>query len=307
KAPNPRKLFYDRVHRQLASIQGAKSVALTSTLPIRGGNSSWYGYVPEGRPFTREEQIGAQYRRVSPGYFSTMRIPLIQGREFDDFDGSPGQQVAIVSQTMAWRLWPEDNAVGSHLISGDRDHTVAQLVVGVAADIKRDALDNPDDYAVYVPCAQDPEPFWIVVARAASDQSTLSLSIKNAIQSEGADLPVYNTLSMDQVLDGYLALRKFNLMLVSAFAGLALLLAAVGGYGVISYPAAEGTQEMGVRMARGATRINIASLVGGQGFRLAIVGTATGLAAAFALTRLISTLLFSVSPTDPPTFALVAA
>jgi putative ABC transport system permease protein len=306
-APNSRKLFYDRVYRQLASIQGAKSVALTSVLPIRGGDSSWYGYVPEGRPFTRDEQVGGQYRRVSPGYFSAMRIPLVQGREFDDLDGRPAQQVVIISQTMARRLWPDETAIGKHLLSGDRVHTDARLVVGVAADVKRDALDNPDDYAVYVPCAQDPGPFWIVVARAASDRSSLGASIKSAIQSVDSDLPVYNIRTMDQALDGYLALRKFNLMLVSAFAGLALLLAAVGAYGIISYSVAERTQEIGVRMALGATRIRIMSLIVGQGFRLALVGTAIGLAGACGLTRVIAALLFNVSPTDPATFALVAA
>jgi putative ABC transport system permease protein len=305
--PGARKTFYDQVYQRIRSLPGAASVAVTNTLPMGGGGDySWDGFVPEGRPFAREEQVGAQYWRASPGYFKTMQIPLIQGREFSELDGSNSQKVCIVSQTMARQLWPDQDPIGKTLMSGENYRPVPHVVVGVAADVKRFELSIPDYMAVYVPCAQDPLPFLVVVARAASDRSQLGASIKDLVKSLDEDLPVYDIRTMDEVLDRSLALRRFSLILVSAFAGLALLLAAIGAYGVISYSVAERTREIGVRMALGATRSRIVSMVVGQGFTFALVGTAIGLAGAFALTRLISTLLFEVSPTDPVILALVA-
>jgi putative ABC transport system permease protein len=302
-----RKTFYDQVYQQVRSLDGAASVALTNTLPLGGGGDySWDGFVPEGRPFNREEQVGAAYMRTSPGYFKTMQIPLIRGREFSEFDGGNTQKVCILSQTMARELWPDQDPIGKTLMSGENHRPVPHVVVGVVGDVKRFELSIPDYMTVYVPCAQDPLPFLIVVARSPSDRSQLGASIKDLIGSVDKDLPVYNIRTMDEVMERTLALRKFSLILVSTFAGLALLLAAVGAYGVISYSVAERTQEIGVRMALGATHMRIVSLVVGQGFRFALVGTAIGLAGAFALTRLISTLLFEVSPTDPVILALVA-
>jgi putative ABC transport system permease protein len=305
--PGARKTFYDQVYQRIISLDGATSVALTNTLPMGGGGDySWGGFVPEGRPFNREEQVGAAYMRTSPGYFKTMQIPLIRGREFSDLDGGNAQKVCIVSQTMARQLWPDQDPIGKTLMSGENNRPVPHVVVGVAADVKRFQLDIPDNLVVYVPCAQDPLPFLIVVARTPSDRSQFSAAIKDLIGSVDKDLPVYNIRTMDEVVDTTLELRKFGLILVSTFAGLALLLAAVGAYGVISYSVAERTQEIGVRMALGATHMKIVSLVVGQGFRFALVGTALGLAGVIAMTRLISTLLFEVSPTDPVILALVA-
>jgi putative ABC transport system permease protein len=304
--PGARKRFYDQVYHQIGSLGGVASVALTNFLPLGGGDFSCDGFVPEGRPFNREEQVGAQYRRVSPGYFRTMQIPLIQGREFNDYDGSNSQKVCIVSQTMARHLWPDQDPIGKILMSGENNRPVPNLVVGVVGDVKMLELDDRADMAVHVPCAQDPLPFLIVVARTASDRSQLAASIKDLVRSVDKDSPVSNIQTMDEVMERTLALRKFSLILVSAFAGLALLLAAVGAYGVISYSVAERTQEIGVRMALGATRMRIVSLVVGQGFRLGFVGIAIGLVGAFALTRLIAALLFEISPTDTVTFVLVA-
>jgi len=305
--PGARKTFYDQVYERIRSLPGAASVAVTNTLPLGGGGDySWDGFVPEDRPFSREEQVGAQYWRASPGYFKTMQIPLIRGREFSEFDGSNTQKVCIVSQAMAQQLWPDQDPIGKTLMSGENHRPVPHLVVGVVGDVKRFELNIPDYLAVYIPCAQDPLPFLIVVARTASDRSQLGASIKDLVRSIDEDLPVYNIRTMDDEVERTLALRKFSLILVSAFAGLALLLASVGAYGVISYSVAERTQEIGVRMALGATHMNIVSMVVGQGFRFALVGTVLGLAGAVALTRLISTLLFEVSPTDPVILALVA-
>jgi putative ABC transport system permease protein len=311
RAPDSRRLFYDRLYKETGSLPAATSVALTNTLPLAGA-ADWEGFVPEGRPLARDSYVGGWYRRVSPDYFATMRIPVIQGREFDDFDSGNAQRVVILSQSMARRLWPNESPLGKHLFSGENHRPVAHLdvtllVVGVVGDVKWDGLDNPDDTAFYVPCAQDPLPFLVIVARSGTGTSRLAASIKGFVGKIDKDLPVGHIRTMDQILENTLVLRRFNLVLVSAFAGLALLLAAVGAYGVSSYSVAERTQEIGVRMALGATRFNIVALVVGQGFRLAIVGTAIGVAGAFVLTRLIATMLFEVSPTDPATFALVAA
>src|SRR5262249_40816080 len=179
RTADSRRLFYESVYRQIGSVPGVASIALTNTLPVSGGgDSSWFGFVPEGRPITKEESIGLQQRRASPGYFRTKQIPLLNGREFNDFHVGNAERVVILTKSAAHRLWPDESPVGRHLLSGDANQPVPLLVVGVVGDVKRDALEDPDDMAAYIPCAQAPLPFLIVVARTAKEQSNVAASIK---------------------------------------------------------------------------------------------------------------------------------
>jgi putative ABC transport system permease protein len=204
---------------------------------------------------------------------------------------------------MARRLFQDEDPVGKRILFGPNRPAE---IIGVAGDIKRQGLDTPDDMGSYVSFAQDPIPFLAIVARSGSGDSGVASAIRDAVQSIDKDLPVYNVRTMDEVLDNTLGQRRFYLLLMSGFAGLALLLAAVGTYGVISYSVAERTQEVGIRMALGASRADIIALVIGQALIVGVIGTAIGLGAAYGLTRVMTTLLFGVSPTDPITFALVS-
>ncbi|MGH9821831.1 MAG: FtsX-like permease family protein, partial [Blastocatellia bacterium] len=307
KGSQSRVLFYDKIFQHLGSLQGVGSTALTTRLPFGGGGSfEWDGAVPEGRPMVRAESIGSDYRRVSPGYFRTMRIHLTRGREFNEFDGKTGAKVVIISETMARRCWPDQEAVGKHLFFFDSGKLVPHEVVGVAGDAKFGGLDALNDQASYVPIPQDPTPWVYVVTRSSQSAATIAGSIGSMIGLIDKELNVDTVTTMDDLRDEALATPRFNLMLISIFAGLALTLAAIGTYSVISCSASERTQEIGIRMALGASRTEVICLVAGQTAKLALIGVAIGVAAAFALTRLMQSLLFHVSPRDWATYTAVS-
>jgi putative ABC transport system permease protein len=302
--PESRTQFYDKLLSQIGSIPGAQSAALCTTLPLGGsGLSDWRGFVPEGRPYSPDQTIFTQIRRVSPGYFKTMQMPLLSGREFSEFDGKDGPPVVIVSQSMARRLAPDEDPIGKMISFSAKGP--AHQVVGLVGDVKRSGLEDPDDVAAYVPFNQSPSRLIVIVARSTSSPSNLVAPMKQLVQSIDTNLPAGNIATMEHFLDTTVAKRRFNLLIFSILGGLALILSAIGTYGVVSYSVAERTQEIGIRMALGATRRNILFLVAGQAVKLAIIGVAVGLVGAFALTRILSTLLFQVSTTDPLVFVVI--
>src|SRR5262249_49188845 len=231
------------------------------------------------------------------------QIPLLEGRDFNQFDTKDSPRVVILTRSMAQRLFPDEDPIGKRILFGANSPT---LIIGVVGDIKRTALDNPDDMASYVPFKQDPVPFVIVLARSVPGGASLAGPIKEAVYSIDKDLPVSRITTMGDALNTTLAQRRFYLLLMSGFAGLALLLATVGTYGVMSYSVAERTHEVGIRMAVGATRQSVVSMVIGQALRFGLIGVGVGLLAAIGLTRVMTTLLFEISPTDPITLGLVA-
>jgi putative ABC transport system permease protein len=306
--PNPesRALFYDQLSNRLNSLPATESSALCTTLPLSGsGFSDWRAFVQEGRPYSAEEKIFTQYRRVSQGYFKTMQIPILAGRDFSDSDGKNAQPVVIISQSIARKVWPNENPVGKRIVFAPNNPSYE--IVGLAGDIKRGGLDDPDDMAAYVPMAQSQSRLYVIVARSTYGTNGLAGPIKEMVASIDPKLPVANIKTMDQFMVATLAKRKFILFIFSILAGLALLLAAIGTYGVVSYSVVERTQEIGVRMALGASRKNILFLVTAQVVRLAAVGVALGLVAAIAFSHLLSSLLFKVNPTDPMVFTAVSA
>lgn len=296
--------FYNKLLAGLQTMPQAESAALGTTLPLGGnGYTPWDGVVAEGRPRTPEETIDTQFRQISPGYFTTMRIPLIQGRDFTNFDLDGKKPVVIVSRSLAEHLWPNENPLGKRIpdVAGK---TVE--VIGVAGDIKLRGLDSPDDIACYLPLAQVPTDYFTIVVKSSAQPSVIAGEVNDIVGSIDKDLPVYAFGTMDEVRSRTLGQRRFNIILLSTFAGLALLLSAVGTYGVVSYSVSERVQEIGVRMALGADRGNVVSLVVGQVLKLSAIAIVVGLVGAAGITRILQSLLFHVSPTDPLVFCAVS-
>ncbi|HKV42527.1 MAG TPA: ABC transporter permease [Blastocatellia bacterium] len=312
KTEDSRLDFYNRLLAKLDSGE-IESAALCRTLPLGASEEdSWYFASIEGVARTPKTTVASQNRPVSPGYFHTMGIPLLAGRDFNQFDKKGSPEVTILSRAFARQLYgSEKDAVGKRVFY-DTDKSVE--IVGVVGDVKPWGLEGEGDPGSYAPFAQGPEPSMVVVAREKAQANTdtqaaggLLQSIRDAVRSIDKDAPVSAARTMDELVDASMAQRKFYLALISILGGLSFVLATIGAYGVISYSVAERTQEIGIRMALGATRGEILSLVVGQGFRLAIAGSAIGIAGAVALTRVLRTFLYSVGPRDPITFAVTCA
>ena len=304
RARQSRVAFFDQLMSRLESLPGAQSAALTLNLPLSGGGvSSWHGVVLEGHPIIPEETTQTENRIISPSYFRTMGIPLLKGREFTPQDNrQDAPPVVAVSDTVAKRLWPDEDPIGKQLRFGN-DEPFAREVVGVVGDIKRFGLDSSDDFATYVPYAQQPWTNMLIVARATSDPTSLAVAIKGAVQEVDKDQPIHNITTLEKVVANSTSQRRFNLLLLGVFASVALILAAVGIYGVMSYSVTQRTHEIGIRMALGATPTDVLRLIVGQGLTLALIGVSIGIGAAFAVTQVLESLLYGVSATDPMTFA----
>jgi predicted permease len=257
----------------------------------------------------------ADYRVVNSGYFRALKIPLIAGREFNERDMAQTAPVAIISQNLAHRYWPDRSPLGEHLRINDNNQGPRPVeIVGVVGDVKHLGLDDESAPHIYLPVHQTHEDgvvwltdnqYWIL--RTTVDPLTLQASVRREIQAVDQEAPASNIRTMEQYLAASVAPRRFNLWLLSVFAGAALILAATGLYGVISYGVEQRRHEIGVRVALGARAGDVLKLVIGQGMTLAIIGVALGLVAALALTRLMESLLFGVSATDPLTFIAIAS
>jgi len=262
----------------------------------------------EGHPaLPMSEQPEVAVRVVEPGFMETMRIPLVQGRGLSAADIAERPLVIVISESMARRFWPGENPIGKRLTMTFSPEK-SREVVGVVGDIKGDGLDVLDPVAtLYAPLAQQPTPYLSLVVRTSSSPSTLISAISNAVHEVDHQQPVLDVITMEDIVAGSLSHQRFNMLLLTAFSGLALLLAAIGIYSVLAYSVRRRMREIGVRMALGAQRADILHMVLYQGTKLAFVGTVIGIAAAFGLTRLMSSQLFGVTATDPVTFLSVAA
>jgi predicted permease len=262
----------------------------------------------EGRtPLPGEKFLNADERVVGGHYFEAMGIPLRKGRLFNEQDDATKPGVALVDEFMAEQIWHGQDPIGKriHIVelkSDDSWHTV----VGVVGRVKQDTLDSDPRIAFYLPQTQYPTRAMTVVLRSHIDPSGLLSAVKNELRNLDADLPMYDVRTMRQRVSESLARRRFSMLLLAVFAGIALALATIGIYGVMAYLVSQGTREIGIRIALGATQRNILSLVVRQGMTLAVAGVAIGLAAAFLLARLIRSLLFGVQATDPVTFVGIA-
>jgi putative ABC transport system permease protein len=236
-----------------------------------------------------------------------MGIPLLAGRFFNNQDNATNPKVLIVDEYMAQQLWPNQDPLGKRIhLGGVTTASPWVTVVGVVGRVKQYTLDSDSRIAFYLSQTQYPTRAMNVVLRSAADPSILTSAVKQQIHELDSDLPLYNVRTMEQRLDESLARRRFSMLLLGLFACLALALATIGTYGVMAYLVNQGTREIGIRIALGATQSEIVRLVVRKGMVLALSGVAIGLAGAFALTRLMRTLLFGVGPTDPLTFVTIS-
>ena len=308
--PGKRHAFYQNVLQRVETIPGVASAGYVTAIPLtwKGGTT---GVFPEG---TTERLPGVSYdanhRQVSGNYLQTMSIPLRQGRYFTAHDNEQAMPVAIVNETMAREYWPNGDAVGRRFTLGDpNDDDPWFTVVGVVADVRQMGIDIPVKGEMYLPYGQvTPWDFYAprdLVIRTNGDPSSLVGAVREAIRSVDPDQPISNVATMEEVLGQEATQRRLGMILLTAFAVLALLLASLGIYGVLAYFVAQHRNEIGVRLALGATPANILLLVLRKGMALTLLGVAIGLAASFVLTRLMTSLLFGVKAADPLTFAIV--
>jgi putative ABC transport system permease protein len=246
----------------------------------------------------------AVYFNSSPNYFATMGIPLLNGRDFGTTDNFAAPQVAIVNESMAKRFWPNESALGKRLnLVGEN---AAVEIIGVVGDVKRFGLGEVVQPEIYFPYSQRPRWATFFVVRANVAPASLETALRTRVASIDSELRLSRTSTMNQLISSSLKRPRFNLVLLGIFAGSALLLAAVGIYGVMSYLVDQQTREIGIRAALGARRSDILKLVIGRGLAMALVGVCIGVLAAFALTRFLASLLYGVTVADPLTFAGVA-
>jgi putative ABC transport system permease protein len=248
------------------------------------------------------------FHQVSPGYFAALGIPLLRGRSFDPRDAQQAPGVVVVSETLAKRYWPGEDALGRRISFGsnDKGEPYWMTVIGVAADVRQKGLHMQPRAESYVSYAQWPSRYTTLVVRSGLEPAGLEASVRREVLAVDHDIPVYDVRTMRQVFDGSLDSRRFNMALLVLFAVLAVLLAAVGLYGVMAYTVTQRTHEIGVRVALGARRWDVLRLVVGQGMGLALLGVMAGLMGATVLTRVLSSLLVGVPAPSPWTFALTA-
>jgi putative ABC transport system permease protein len=305
KYNEPRKIadFFTRAIAEIRLVPGVASAALVRAIPFSGNGDS-RAYAVDGAPEPVPGQAPImQLNTVSPGYFQTVRLPLVAGRDVNERDDANAPLVVVVNETLARRAWPNASAVGRRIRFVDSERWFT--VVGVARDAKHFGPADAPRPQAYVPYMQHPQIFTSVAVRATGDADKMGNAVRDAIWRVDRDQPVWKIRTLESIVDGALGSERVLLGLVAAFAGVALLLAAVGVYGVISFAVTQRTHEVGVRMALGAHRGDVIRLVVGQGLRLTVVALVVGMIAAAGASRVLASELFGVTPGDPFTFAIV--
>jgi putative ABC transport system permease protein len=290
-------------------LPGVEDAAATRNLPLSGQGGQIIFYA-EGRPARGpEDYAAANYNVVSPGYFRVLGIPLLRGRDLTEQDriGAPG--VVLISESMARRFWPHEDPLGKRLKLGANPNSRMPWleIIGIVADVKQNGLESREGEVTMYTCYwQSPPPIAAFVVRGRSAVTGLASAMGETVRAIDKDQPLANIRTLDQIVARNFAQRRFSLWLLGIFAGVALVLAAGGIYGVMAYSVTQRTHEIGMRMALGAGRRDVLRLMVGQGVMLTGAGVVIGLCASFALTRLMEGLLFGVSATDPLTFVALA-
>ena len=290
--------FYDQTLARLREMPGAKNVGAVSRLPLSGGNSARSFRIAGGK-----SDYDADIRIATPDYFKTLGIPLLRGRNFDAHDVKDAPLVAIINEAAARAFFPEENPLGK-VITDFGPNSISMQIVGVVGNVRHFALDRQPRPEIYQPLGQGMWPSVFVAIRTEpGDPLVLLANAQKAVWSVDRNVPLGQPRTMRDFVDRSLQQRRFAVVLLAIFAGVALLLASVGLYGVISYSVAQRTRELGIRLALGAQRRDVLRLVVQEGMRFVALGIGAGLAGAFALTRLMKSLLYGVGAADPPTFA----
>jgi putative ABC transport system permease protein len=317
--------FYDRLLENIRALPGVESAAAASGLPL--GNNGWQtGFVIDGQPRPPRDQTPLMEAcLVTPDYFRAMNIPVLRGRVFTDRDDRShltgvdlskmdeneremaGLNKVVIDEEFARRHWPNEDPIGKHVAMGSEHNPRKIEVIGVVGRVKMESLNqNSDRVQGYFPFAQVPNGGMTVIVKGTSDPSQLISSIRAAVKEIDPDQPIYNPRTMFDIRAESVAPERLNLTLLSLFAGLALVLAIVGIYGVMSYSVTQRTHEIGIRMAIGARPRDVFAMILGHGMKLTLLGVVIGLALAFGLTRLMETMLFGVAPTDATTFTAIS-
>jgi putative ABC transport system permease protein len=311
-SPDKRSLLFKRATQGFSALPGAEQVGLANVLPLRGGPDLLFNIVGGTRSISQETALDADYRIISPGYFSVLRIALLHGRGFKDTDDHASQAVAVINRTMAESFWPGMDPIGHQIWIGKPmgpswTEPMPREIVGVVEDIREGSLAEPPDATMYIPYTQAPQTdvaFFLV--RTTGDPAAFVPSIRSALKNVDAALPLSSVTTMEEVVAASLGDWRFRTTLLAIFGGIALFIATIGVYGLVSYSVTQRTHEMGIRAALGAKPGGLLRLVIVQGVKLAGTGVLIGMVAALALTRLMTGLLYGTKSTDPWTFAGVA-
>src|SRR5262245_55487160 len=298
-----RRAFLQNVMQRIENLPGVEQAGATNFLPLTGfwGNVS---FSIEGRPAPRpNEEPSADNRVVTERYFRTMGIRLLRGREFDERDREGAPPVVIINETMARRYWPNEDPIGARINLGEGNRAE---IVGVVNDVKSFGLEEQTHPDIYRPYAQTTFPLIAFAVRSGGDPLSLVAAVKNAIYAVDKDQPVFKVITMEKLAAESITLRRVSMLLVGGLSALALILAAIGIYGVMSYTISQQRREIGLRLALGAQVNDVLKLVIAEGMKPALFGMIIGLLASFALARLIKGLLFGVSATDPATFIVIS-
>jgi putative ABC transport system permease protein len=299
-------MFYARLLESLSGRPGLQRIGVGFPGPLRGSNATGSFFI-EGRPSTdRSDQPTANLGSVSGGFFEAMGIPLISGRTFRESDGPKDAGVAIVSVAMARKYWPGENAVGKRLRFESDARMPWITIVGMVGDVRQLGLEKSPPPILYIPYRQFPLPFTNVAVRSTASPAAVTAILRSALASVDPEMPFGEITTLQGVLDRSVDLPRFRATLLASFAAAALILAAVGVYGLMSYSVATRTREFGIRLALGAQPGQVLANVMREGLVLALAGIGLGLGSAYLAARLIESFLFGVGAGDPVTFVLVA-
>jgi putative ABC transport system permease protein len=302
REPHQQAAFLQQVTSSMTEIPGIESAGMVIILPFGGGSGSRYFQI-EGRPPQPPGQgLNADFNLSGPGYFRTLGIPLLRGRDFSDQDTRDKPEVAIINEEMARQFWPDEDPLGKRIRIGNDPW---RTIIGIVGDTRQSRLDVEPRQEMYYPLLQSPSLFMTLAVRTSDEPEKFVSAVRDRVRSLDADLPLYSIRTMNERLAESVAPQRLTLLLMVIFAGVAVTLSAIGIYGVMSYTIAQRTHEIGIRMAIGAKTSDVLRLFIRQGMLLAASGMVIGVGAALALTRLMSSLLYGVSVRDPLTFSIV--
>jgi predicted permease len=299
--------LYQRALRRLQAEPGIESAAIVETVPLGGATESTGIRIPGKPPTTNGQRRYANYTIASPGFFGTVGAPILRGRDFLESDTASSMPVTIINDAMAKKFWPDEDPIGKQVGPGSPLYPAA-TIIGIVADIKHLSMREQPGPEMYVPFTQKVWPSLLtmeVVVRTRLDSASAANGIRNAIHSVDADLPVANVTTLTTLVDDSVAQPRFSMLLLGVFAAFALILACIGIYGVISYSVMQRTREIGVRVALGASRLDVFGMILNQGARLAGLGIVIGVVISLAISRLLAGFLYGIRPADPVTFICV--
>jgi len=297
--------FYRRLHDEVAAIPGVTASAVATTLPMTGSDITM-GFAPDGRAVDPNVRMSAAFFGVSPDYFSALGIAIVRGRGFTERDDERAPAVVVINETMAAKYWPGEDPIGKR-VKISYNNTGPREIIGIAGDVKQTSLTAAMSAQMYTPFVQAPWPFLTAVAKTAAAPEAAAGSLRQALAHLDPEQSAGEIRTFDQFLARSIATPRFTAILLAGFAALALMLAGFGLYGVMAYAVVQRSREIGIRMALGAQAADVRSLVVNQAVRLGAAGLAIGIAGALAVTRVLDSLLFGVTASDPLTFAAVSA